>query len=394
MKKIAFVLPWFGEKIPGGAEMEARDLIKHLDGAGLQVEILTTCVKEFSADWNVNYYKPGVYQEMNVDVRRFPVRKRNTKSFDTVNAKLMQGTRITQEEEKVFLNEMINSPELYSYIRNNKNNYQVFVYIPYMFGTTYYGIKECPEKSILIPCFHDEAYFYFKEFQQLYSKVAGIVYNAEPEYELANKYYNLQNVKQIVMGIGMDTDISGDEARFRNKYNIQDEYVLYAGRKDLGKNVHTLIRYFCEYKKRSGRKTKLILIGGGKIEIPPNMKDEIVDLGFVDIQDKYDAYSGAVLLCQPSINESFSLVIMESWLCGRPVLVHDKCEVTKNFVQQSNAGLYFANYFEFEETLEYILKYESIASQMGENGSIYVKEKFNWKMIIDKYIDLFEKVAY
>ena len=30
MKKIAFVVPWYGDKIPGGAETELRGLIKDL----------------------------------------------------------------------------------------------------------------------------------------------------------------------------------------------------------------------------------------------------------------------------------------------------------------------------------------------------------------------------
>lgn len=46
MKTIAFVIPWFGFDIPGGAEMELKGLVSHLHDAGVKVEILTTCVKE------------------------------------------------------------------------------------------------------------------------------------------------------------------------------------------------------------------------------------------------------------------------------------------------------------------------------------------------------------
>ena len=55
-----------------------------------------------------------------------------------------------------------------------------------------------------------------------------------------------------------------------------------------------------------------MLIGGGELEIPTEIKNDVYDLGFVDLQDKYDAYGAATLLCQPSKNESFSFVIMES----------------------------------------------------------------------------------
>ena len=37
MKKIGFVIPWYSEKIPGGAEMELRGLTTHLHEAGVEV---------------------------------------------------------------------------------------------------------------------------------------------------------------------------------------------------------------------------------------------------------------------------------------------------------------------------------------------------------------------
>ena len=56
MVKLAFVMPWYGEKIPGGAESEARRTMKQLQKAGYEVEVLTTCIREFSADWVVDPY--------------------------------------------------------------------------------------------------------------------------------------------------------------------------------------------------------------------------------------------------------------------------------------------------------------------------------------------------
>ena len=53
MMMLGFVIPWFGEKIPGGAEMELRGLTAHMAAAGIELEILATCVKEFKYAWNV-----------------------------------------------------------------------------------------------------------------------------------------------------------------------------------------------------------------------------------------------------------------------------------------------------------------------------------------------------
>lgn len=392
MKKIAFVIPWYAEKIPGGAEMETREVTKHLHQAGMQVEILTTCVREFVSDWNENYYPEGLEIIQDIPVRRFKVRKRDTRKFDEVNLKLMNHIQPTPEEEEIFIREMIHSPDLYDYISSHQEEYTAFVYIPYMFGTTYSGIARCPEKSVMIPCFHNEAYFYMQIYRKLYSQVAGMIFNARPELELTEKFYDTKNIEKIVMGIGMDVNLKSYPEEFRKKFKLKEKFILYAGRKDEGKNIYTLLNYFGEFKKRNPSDLKLVLIGGGEVHIPESARKDTIDLGFVEIQDKYNAYGASELLCQPSKNESFSLVIMESWLCGRPVLVHDQCAVTKNFVQESNGGLYFQDYFEFEGCLEYFLTHAEESSLMGQNGKNYVLEHFDWNVITKKYQAFFEKI--
>ncbi|SHK67985.1 Glycosyltransferase involved in cell wall bisynthesis [Anaerocolumna jejuensis DSM 15929] len=392
MKKLAFVTPWFGEKIPGGAEMALRGITQHLFASGINLEILTTCVKEFSSDWNENFHKPGEVHINGIPVKRFSVSKRDVKKFDEVNYKLINHIPITKEEELIFIQEMVNSPDLYKYIEQNVNEYELFIYIPYMFGTTYFGVKICPDKSILIPCFHDESYMYLGIFKELFSKVAGMIFNAKPECVLANQVYDLSNVNQCTPGLGLEIDIEYDENRFRQKYNIQDPFILYAGRKDVGKNVDLLIKYFIQYKKRKKSNLKLVLLGGGTINIPDTFKSDVLDLGFLPLQDKYDAYSAALCLCQPSINESFSLVIMESWLCHRPVIVHNNCEVTKHFVKDSNGGLYFADYWEFEGCIEYLLNNPAKSKDMGNRGNEYVRNNFDWNIIIMKYKNFFSKI--
>ncbi|WP_418749920.1 glycosyltransferase family 4 protein [Frisingicoccus sp.] len=390
MKKIGFVVPWHGQTIPGGAEMALRGVTEHLNKAGVDVEILTTCVKEFMADWNENYHKPGLTVENHIPVRRFKVRKRNVDAFNRVNIKLMNDEQLTPEEEEIFCKEMINSPDMYKYMEQHKDEYHCFVGIPYMFGPVYYMCKKFPEKAVMIPCFHEEAYIYMDVFKKAFSNIRGMIFNAEPEKVLAQRVYDTKCQKLITPGLGLDTSLVYDEERFRAKFNIQEPFILYAGRKDVGKNIYTLIRYFSEYKKRCKNDLKLVLIGGGKVGIPRSLKGQVYDLGFVSIQDKYDAYGSALTLCQPSKHESFSFVIMESWLCKRPVMVHEGCDVTKHFAVASQGGFYFNNYFEFEEEVNYYLEHPEMAFVMGENGRKFVLENFDWDIVTRKYIEFFE----
>ena len=391
MKKIGFVTPWYGEEIPGGAEAELRGVVHHLKDAGAEVEVLTTCVKSFASDWNEDYHPAGLTEEAGIPVRRFPVRKRDTAAFDRVNAKLIQGRILTGDEEETFCREMINSPALYDYMREHDGEYGLYFFIPYMFGTTVYGCRIRPGKSVLIPCLHDESYAYMKCLREPFCQAAGMVFNAEPERQLAEKLFGTRGETFTTFGIGMDTDQTSDPERFRAKFGIRDPFILYAGRKDAGKRVDLLIRYFTEFKRRNPGEMKLVLIGGGEIPIPEG--GDILDLGFVDRQDKYDAYGAAELFCNPSEMESFSLVIMESWLAGRPVLVNGKCAVTKDFARTAGGGLWFEGYGEFEGGVKYLTERKDEAARMGQNGRKYVLEHFDWNVITGKYLKLIKLLA-
>ena len=381
--KIAFVIPWYGD-IPGGAEHECRGIAENMMKHGVDVEILTTCVKDFLSDWNTNYYKEGIYELNRVPIRRFEVRKRNTKRFDKINYKLMNNRPITSDEEDNFIREMINSENLYRYITDNKSKYDFFIFIPYMFGTTYFGSKVCPEKSILIPCLHDESYAYMDIYKDMFKAVRGSIFHSEPEKELAEKIYGHKD-ENVTLGEGIDTEINFDLTRFRDKYKLMDQFMLYAGRRESGKNVPLLINYFCRYKERNDNDIKLVLIGSGDVKIPTKYKNDIIDLGFISKQDKYDAYAAAMVLCQPSVNESFSIVIMESWICNTPVLVHENCAVTKDHCIKSNGGIYFSNFEDFEECLNFYIQNPITAKRLGKNGKDYVLNNYAWDKIVKKY---------
>lgn len=394
MKKIAFVVPWYGDKIPGGAETELRGLIKDLQKNRIELEVLTTCVEKFVSDWNKNYYEPGDYVEDRIKIKRFKVRKRDTKKFDKINFKLMNNQKITTEEEQKFFEEMVRSVDLENYIEKNMDDYSLFCFIPYMFGTTYYGVKKSKKKAVIIPCLHDELYAYMETIKEIFNISSASIFHAKPEQELAKRLYGMENVKTPVLGEGLDFNIPDKLEGVKEKYNLKNPYILYAGRKDEGKNVHLLLKYFSIFKEKNASiDLDLVLIGGGEIQIPKNIKENVHDLGFVSIDDKYRAYANSLTLIQPSINESFSIVIMESWAVGTPVIVNDKCEVTKNFAIESNGGLYFNNYFEFEEILKFYINNPNIANKMGQNGKEYVFKNFDREIVTKKYIDFFKELV-
>lgn len=382
--KLAFVTPWYGD-IPGGAENECKKIAENILNKGIEVEVLTTSARDFNNAWE-NYYKGGEYTLNGVKIRRFAVRKRDSNAFDKVNYKLIHNQKISHEEEQVYIREMINSDRLCNYIKSNGGEYDFLIFTPYMFGTTYYGSQIYPRKSILIPCLHDESYAYLDIYKAAFEKIRGMIFYSKSERKLAEKLFNLDSVKSKVLGGGVDTNLDYKARRFLRKYKITKPFILYVGRKDMRKNVYLLIEFFSRYKKKNKNKLKLVFIGPRTVQIPKQYNHDIIDLGFIPSQDKYDAYSAALLLCQPSINESFSLVVMECWVCTRPVLVNEKCAPTKEFCVKSNGGLWFSNYNEFETCINLMLKNPRLAKKLGLNGRRYVLKNFNWNKITEDLI--------
>lgn len=403
--RIAFITPWYGKNIPGGAESECRNTAINLKKYGIDVEILTTCVKEFHSDWNKNYYSSGQYNHEGIIIRRFNARKRNTSMFDSINLKLMN-TPVEMlindygdvksplpEEEDVFIREMINSPSLYDYLDKNQSKYDYLIPIPYMFGTTYYSSQICPRKTLIIPCLHNESYAYMNIYREMMNKVRGLILHTDVEKKLAEKLFQLKKNKLFLIGEGLDTNISFNGNRFKNKYSIRSPFILYAGKKDSTKKTDLLVKHFLQYKNNNANSDlKLILIGSGEMPIPSEVKEDVLDFGFVSSQDKYDAFDASMLLCNPSVNESFSIVLMESWLTCTPVIVNENCDVTKDHCLNSNGGLYFSNYIEFEETINFLINRPVVRKKMGENGREYVLSNFSWDMIIKKYQKLFKEL--
>jgi glycosyltransferase involved in cell wall biosynthesis len=388
--KIAFICPWYGPDIPGGAEAEGRRTVENLYQRGVPVEVWTTCVKDFEGDWGRNHFPAGEVLVNGVMVRRFPVGPRNGELFAALNRRILSGEKLAREEEGLFFQHMINSPLLYQHIRRFGPETLLF-FIPYLFSITYYGAAIYPDRSFIIPCLHEEGYAHLQLLGELFHRVRGLIFHTRFEMELGRKLYGLSRSQIHYFGEGIDTEIGCQPERFRQKYHIRGPYLLYAGRRDAGKNTPLLIQYFSLYKKRHPSDLKLVMIGNCPIQIPFDRQEDILDLGFVPKQDKYDAYAGALLFCQPSVMESFSIVIMESWLCGTAVLVNAHCPVTVEHCQNSQGGLFFGDFWEFESCLQEITDRPEMAESLARQGREYVFSHFHWDIISQKYIQLIDQ---
>jgi len=362
----------------GGAEALGMQIAKYL-GRRHNIEVLTTTAEDVSNPLNV--LPVGETTIDGVRVKRFKVNGREG-SFNTINSKVLARKKITESEGIEWFRGNLSSDELCNYLLKNKEKFDFFIFMPYCFGITYFGSQIVPDKSIIVPCLHDEEQTRVPPLKRMFQKCRAIIFNSEEEKRFFERFFFYPTEWAVIGGILEKSNPHPKE--FIRKYNLKN-FIIYTGRKDQGKSTPLLLEYFCRYKENNKHDIKLVLTGPGEVQIPKKFKSDILDLGIIPKNDLQNAISASKLLCQPSIHESFSFSIMEAWLYGRPTLVHANCEVTKSFTTKANAGLYFENYEEFEECMNYLLENPAISKKLGENGRKFVLENYTPSKISIKY---------
>ncbi len=135
---------------------------------------------------------------------------------------------------------------------------------------------------------------------------------------------------------------------------------------------------------------KLVLAGSTVMRIPA--QPDILYLGFMREDDKFNALAGAELLVMPSFFESLSMVTLEAWAIGKPVLANALCDVLKGQCLRSNGGLFYENYPEFRAGLSLLLNSSRLRRTLGENGRKYFEANYRWEVIEKKYLAVFDRL--
>ena len=94
----------------------------------------------------------------------------------------------------------------------------------------------------------------------------------------------------------------------------------------------------------------------------------------------------------PSYFESLSMVALEAWALGRPVLANGRCDVLRGQCIRSNAGLYYDSYEEFAEALYSLESNGPLHARLGRNGRDFFRRHYAWPVIERKYLDMFAQL--
>lgn len=380
--KLAFVVQRYGLEINGGAELHCRWVAEHLRKY-FDVEVLTTKAVDYIT-WK-NHYPANEDVVNGIPVRRFGVtRPRNPERFGRIQNFIFHREHREEDELKWLEEEGPLSPALIDYIKARESAYDYFVFFSYRYYHSYWGIRSVPRKSILVPTAEKDPVVHLRIFEDLFRMPRAFVYNSEEERRMIQSVSRNEDIPGDVVGVGTEVPEFSSGDRFRRTHQVDGDYIVYVGRIDENKGCHKLFEYFLKYKRETGSAVKLVLIGSTILKIPSH--PDIVYLGFLPEQDKFDAIDGAVLLAMPSFYESLSMVTLEAWAMRKPVLANARCEVLRGQCLRSRGGLYYGDYAEFREALDLLLNTPRLREAMGSNGRKYYLENYTWEKIENKYL--------
>jgi glycosyltransferase involved in cell wall biosynthesis len=380
-RRLAFVVPRYGAEIVGGAETLARGFAERLADR-FEVEVLTTCARDHHT-WQ-NVLPSGAETQGGVTVRRFAVSTRDVGRFLEVQQRMSEGFPLELDEELAWAAGSVNSEALYGVLESERERFDALFFLPYLFGTTLLGTQVDRRRSVLIPCLHDEPFAYLKVVAHLFRSVRAVFFNSAPERSLARRLFGVRGEAPVV-GFGFDPvePAKAQSRAFRARHGLDGDYLLYFGRKEGGKNLPLLLESFRRCRG-AGADLSLVVAGDGSID-PSIDRAGIVDLPRLAEDEKQAACAGALAVCQPSVNESFSIVLMEAWLQETPVLVNARCPVTCHHAALANGGLYFNDPGEFAAEVEYLRGHHQEAREIGRQGRAYVLDNYTWPLVLDRF---------
>lgn len=388
--KLAVVTPRYGAEVAGGAETAARLLATRLaTRPGFTVEALTTCALD-AATWS-DHYPSGETVIDGVTVRRFPVSGRRTADFDArTDLVLRRGRKVTEAQQLEWIESQGPvAPGLIDAVE--RSDADAFAFHPYLYHPTVAGLPAVADRAILHAAAHDEPVLRLPIYRALFDAAAGFAYWSEPERHMVERRFQVASKPAVVVGLGVDAG-AGTARRAARSLGLDERpYLVCLGRVDDGKGSRLLAECFAQYKSQRGGDLQLLFAGPVINEVPAHPDIKVV--GAVDESVKWGLLRGAVALVSPSAFESFSIVVMEAWSVGTPVLVNSRCAVTLDHVHRSGGGLAFGSYAELEVELDRLIGSAPMRAALGREGKAFVEAHYRWADVIDRYAKFVESVG-
>ncbi len=391
MSDITFVTPRYGADVVGGAELGARALATRLSAGGLEVSVLTSRARSFDT-W-ADEFPEGTTNEEGVSVSRFSVDHPRSPDFAASCDRLLANPEQVsiQDAWQWIEKQGPTSTDLLDAVAEVRCG--VLAFTPYMYHPAVRGVTVARVPTVLHAAAHPEPPLRLPVFDGLFNSVSALAHYSRLEQRLvADRFPSTVLTPQVVTGLPVEApDFEIDPQAARRTFGLGDEpFVVFLGRVLRSKGTHELVDFFAATRARRGD-GKLVIVGPVVDEIPSC--DGIVCVGPVSEEQKFGLLAAADVLVNPSPLESFSLVVLEAWLAGTPVLVNGWCGPTRDHCVQSGGGLWYDNFVEFEVSMNRLLDDAELRSRLARAGRSYVERSFSWPAVRRRYQSLLSQIS-
>jgi glycosyltransferase involved in cell wall biosynthesis len=340
---ICIVAPRYGDDFAGGAERSLRAIAEALHAAGHRVEVFTTCARS-DGEWK-NDYQEGTSQLGGVPVHRFHIDAGQEQSELRCTHLLEVLTRVASDFDTIITG-------------------------PYLPRLPRDVAAAFPEKTLVLPCFHDELAARAPRCRTIYGQTAGMLYHSAEEQTFAEAELGLNHSNAHVIG----TYLEPPPSPRLSEAKPGGAYVVYCGRYSDEKGLPPLLDLARDYARRHPDRFKFVFMGDGAVAIPKEPWAR--DLGFVSEEVKREVLAGAAALIHWSERESLSLVALEAWAQATPLICNAGCAVLAGHLERCGGGVAAADAEAFTRALDDLWEHADEWQGRGEAGQRYVRAHY------------------
>ena len=254
--------------------------------------------------------------------------------------------------------------------------------------------------------------FFQKEgLKNIFDKVFGfkILYGASKVFaltEVEKEQYLKMGVEEdrieiVPLGINIEEYSNLPEGGiFREKFNISkdDKLIIFIGRVHEIKGIDLLIDAFKELAD-SVSDVKLAIVGPDdgymdalNLRIAEcGLSDKVIVTGPLYKKEKQEALVDCDLFVMPSKYESFTTSGLEAMACGKP-LVLTKNNHIHDWVDGSVGLACDDDKMSLKDAMAEVLFDEELSKKFGMNGRRLIQEKYNWDMINEQILNIYESI--
>ncbi len=211
------------------------------------------------------------------------------------------------------------------------------------------------------------------------------------------------NIHVIPLGIDYRIYAKRDLSLFRRSSGLtEDLFVILIPRKSKEKGTYSTLKAMVnlsqKYKKlglilldKTSKRDEHILMEYLRTLTLNGVK--VIDLGYVSGQTLIEAYQASDVVVQPTSVDSFGMVFLEAWACGKPVIAANYGAIPEIINNGSNGFLVkFGDWEEIERAIITFIHDVNLKIKLGEKGRQDVIKKYSIENMIQKTERIYDSI--